>query len=175
MSFIKVQIGARSVTLNEEAFEVFHFNTNWYEHGGRNEYLDTEILEVLNHRNVTINQKDIVAQMRVGQVKEIRIKNAQGHADIYEITRGCGHKNAAGVTCGTSKSCKFCLAKERKEREQQRIAKAKIDAEIRRRRSTPEWKARRIVTLNKRLFGCSNEIKRQTLQTELEKLIAETK
>ena len=95
--------------------------------------------------------------------------------DIYEITRGCGHKNASGFTCGTSKSCKFCLAKERKQREQERIAKAKIDAEIRRRRSTPQWKARRIVRLKRKLSGWCDEIKRQTLQTELEKLIAEIK
>ena len=144
MSFINVQIGMRSVTLNEEAFEVVHYDTAC----GMAD--DVELVEVFNNRSISQQQEEIIVNMKVGQKKTIRITNWKGHrithTDVYEIVRGCGHKNADGTTCHTSRSCKFCLAKERRERQE----KAKLDAEIRRRRSTPEWKARRAARLAKK-------------------------
>ena len=95
---ITIQVGSATVTLNPEAFEVWHYNSNW--NNPKDIYLlghhhynpeDCELEEVLNHRNLTEQQKRLLVEMREGEEITIRIPNKRGqkiiNTDIYEIVK----------------------------------------------------------------------------------------
>ena len=91
---ITVQLGSGSVTLNPEAFEVWHYNSNWRtfeDHQYDNRAEDAELEEVLKHRNLTEQQKRMLVEMREGEEITIRIPNKRGgriiNTDIYEIVK----------------------------------------------------------------------------------------
>ena len=91
---ITIQVGSATVTLNPEAYEVWHYNTNWRsfeDHQYNNRAEDAELEEVLNRRNLTEQQKRLLVEMREGEEITIRIPNKRGqriiNTDIYEIVK----------------------------------------------------------------------------------------
>lgn len=138
-------IGTQSFNIPSHVFEVWMRETPW-------NYSSYEQLEaVTGHQYITDAQKEQIATMSVNDRITLKISTGnRGKFEYYEIHRGCARRNHVGIVCMFTETCGHCQSKIRKAAEEAAQKKAIIDAEIQRRRNTPEHRARRAARLAKK-------------------------
>lgn len=138
-------IGTQSFNIPSHVYEVFMYETI-------SDYSSYEELEaVIGHKYITDAQKEQILTMRVNDRITLKISTGnRGNVEIYEIRRGCARRNHVGIVCMFTETCGHCQSKIRKAAEEAAKKKAIIDAEIQRRRNTPEHRARRAARLAKK-------------------------